>query len=286
MRIQEKGRQSSFHINARILALENKIKDRKKGWFEWFKEMAGLLALLIAVGYSFPLGLWQEFHIRPESVRAKELETLKLVLSDSMSLLSDTAKSAQTIMDPEARDLVTRAGATKLLLMMSRHEEAFIRRIDDFTSPELIAIGLNFQYSYDIEKSTIFFNAAMEKSVALSLSYVESSRQLAKTLFFPSKSQDIEKGRKIYSELAEEIQGSSNLRTIIQEITVRGEWGILEMMQGDYGCGVRQVEKALELLSKWQNLIGDQGNMSRLLVQKRDALASSSSAEVRECNDL
>ncbi len=275
---------NELSLAERIAIVESRLVNERKTWLDRLKEYGGVAALVIAIGYSFPLGVWKEFFVLPDERRAAHIGMLKEVLGDTMQLVAENVSAAAQVSSPDLRDMITRAGSTRLLLIMTKYKDDFVAEKEAFLPEELIAIGLNFQYIYQVPESIQFFSQALSKSAQGSFAKIEAARQLGKSYFFPSPLQDTRRGRSRYRDTLASFTGSRDLRLVVQEITLRSEWGLLEMLQGDWACGQLQMDEALRLLRIWQPAINDQGNMMLLLQQKRASLMQSSGQSATGCN--
>lgn len=252
----------------RISVLEERTDPKNRSLIDIVKEYAGFFALLISLLYSFPMGIWDRFFETPEIREAELIDELKNSLSHALQIVSDTAYHTSLINVPDLRDAAGRAGSTRVLLLMSRNEENFKRYYTHFTKEELLAIGLNFQFSYQPQKSLYFFEKAKDASEIHDLVHMEAVRQIAKYYFQPSEHQNLEKGRSIFKDMVDRIPDSNTQVFVISEINARSDWALLELYFGDWSCGQKQFDISIGLIDSHPHYLNDGGN-TRLVLQHK-----------------
>ena len=63
----------NYTLKERVAALEERTRPKKATFFEKFRSYGGLIALVITIGYSWPLGVWDRFVITPAQKEAAQL---------------------------------------------------------------------------------------------------------------------------------------------------------------------------------------------------------------------
>ena len=66
-------------------------------------------------------------------------------------------------------------------------------------------------------------------------------------------------------------------------LTMLGEWGALEMRFGDWACGQALMGEAIRQATTLAPLMGDRGNLLRMLVQETQSLQRAPSQPAQGC---
>ena len=125
-------------LSERLAIVEERTKPVKKGVIDSLKAWGGLASLVIALAYSFPLGLWDRFVTTPERKQAQELEKLREVIFTISEITIQTASAVSGVSDPLLRDNVMRASSTRIFLLMQKNKNNFLRRKNDFVAVETL----------------------------------------------------------------------------------------------------------------------------------------------------
>lgn len=251
-------------IEERLAALEERTAPKAKTPFEQAKDWGGIVSLVIAIAYSFPLGVWDRF-IVSEHVRAKqEVAALRDAIDESSRMLADSARAMSDVVDPNLRDALGRAFSTRMYILMSKNRAAFERNRAEFVPPELLVIGYNFLTTSQVDAAIPFLRAA-EESKDDSVTQIEATRLHAKSLFLPGVSQDRVAARRLFVAGAELARTQGSQLGISARLTLLADWGLLELLAGDWLCGQIQIQAAREEYRRVGSLLNDQGNFLRVL---------------------
>lgn len=266
--------QDNISIERRLSALEERTKPKPKSRLEKIKDWGGLIALLITIAYSFPLGIWNEFFVSVEEKNKKEIEELRSVVEKSNEMVADGARYLSGISDPELIDMIQRSLNTRLYIVMSKNRDGFLQRIEEFTAPESVVIGYNFFLTGQVPSALTFFEDAGTKAAANSdpVTELESIRLRAKALFTPGPSQDVIKARELYSLAAARFDQERNQQFIPAHIFLLAEWGLYELFDGDWTCGQAKIAESQKMYSQFESYMNDQGNFRRLIANRIGSL--------------
>lgn len=257
----------------RLATLEERTRAKPKSFLERLQSYGGLMALVITIGYSWPLGIWDRFVLNPEKAVATKVDGIRESLARATGLYVEFGRLQSSIAEPEVRDFATRSTANQILLLITKHDADYARYRDKLFPEELLIIGIMYQNQFRIEDSLRYFEYALEHQQASAIVRLEANRQRAKSYLFPSPIQDQIKARSIYKTILPEGLQSQRLDIASQAILIQSEWGLLEMMGGDWKCGVDNMDAAIERLKALQPMINDRGNTLSMFVSKRQSVS-------------
>lgn len=270
-------------VGERLATLEERTKPKKKTFMENLQAYGGLIALVITIGYSWPLGVWDRFIIDPQKEEQHKLSVIRESLTRAAELTVEAGRVQSSIANPELRDLAIRSISNQVLLLISNHNAAYEENKSQLFPEELLMIGLMYQNMFRIADSLKYFTYASAHQKASELVKLEASRQIAKSHFVPSPVQDVQKAREMFAELVEKTKGTNRIEVAAHSITIQSEWGYFEMTAGDWKCGDENFLEAMNRLAQWQPMINDQGNMMRLLQSKYASLSIKPGQENNGC---
>ena len=252
-------------IAERLAVLEDRTSPANEGFWDKLKAWGGVISLVIAIGYSFPLGLWDRFVVSEAKQQALELRDLRGVLAQASEIMVDHATSISAITDPQLRDSVSRAANTRIFLLMHENSDRFKERKGDFVPAEVLAIGYNFLLTNQLAEAIDFFEQA--KSIAEDdvLTRIEAARMLGKAYFFPSDIRDIEQARTAYREAIQLGQGSANMQLRYSALTAQFDWGLFELSSGDWQCGQELIDNVKAIYYQIAAQLNDQGHLLNLV---------------------
>lgn len=259
-------------VEERLAALEERTRPKRKSGTERFMEWAGLISLVLALAYSFPLGLWDRFIETEKKRTADEIAELRAAVDQSSAMVADAARSLAGISDPFLRDMVMRSLSTRLYILMTKHRAAFERHKEVFGGPEALVIGYNFQSTNQVAAALAFYKQAQDRAEDLTVE-IEARRLRAKALFMPGGLQDRAAARQVYAEGAARLAQQRSPHALSVHMTLLAEWGYMELLDGDWECGQKQIQQARKMYTEFGTLMNDRGNFVQLVDQQTRALS-------------
>jgi hypothetical protein len=255
----------------RIAALEERTSPKPKTIVDRIKDWGGVASLVIAIGYSFPLGIWEKF-IEPENRRiASELQNLRNVIEQTTTIFSEGARTLSSIQDPNLYDTAGRSINMRIYLLMSKHRRDFEKHRDKLNPPELLIVGSNFYITGRSDAALPFIEAALAKADLDIQSRIEAMRQRAKILFSPGPLQNHKESRKSFKDAIAAMESVPNMR--ITSMSLLSEWALFELVDGDWSCGQEKLAEAKSALKELSPYMYDNGNFARMLAQRTESLS-------------
>ena len=263
--------QASPTVTERLVALEERTTPKPKTILDRLKDWGGLVSLIIAIGYSFPIGIWDRF-IEPEKRRvASEIQTIRSVIEGTTTMLSEGARTLASIQDPFLYDTAARAINTRIFLQMNKHRLLFEKHKKALTPPELIMIGNNFTMTGQPDAALPFIITAQENAGLDVQTKVEAMRQRAKILFSEGPLQNRQESRKYFNDA---ISIMSPLPTMkYASMSLLAEWALFELLDGDWACGQEKLAEAKTALNELSPYMNDNGNFAKLISQRTQSLS-------------
>ena len=259
-------------LTERVAILEERTAPKPKSLLDQTKDWGGVVSLVIALAYSFPLGVWDRFIVSGASRRAATLATLRQTIDETTSMIAGGARDLSSIADPEFRDMVSRSLTTRLFVKMTEKRAAFLEFKDDFVAPELLVISSNFVLTNQLDAAIPLLETVERNPEADAVTAIEARRMHAKALFLPGTLQNQPRAREIFAEAVAIAAQQVTTSGITSYITVTADWGLLEMLVGDWACGLTQTGVALKACETNAAFLSDRGMLAQIIQQKIAAI--------------
>jgi tetratricopeptide (TPR) repeat protein len=245
-------------LSERVATLEERTTPKPKTIFDQLKEWGGILSLLIALGYTFPLGLWDRFMISPQEAEQRKINAARSVVLQSAQLVADFGRTISAIQDPRLRTMVSRAYNTQLQILMASNNDLIAKYAGRLEPQEILVLAYDYQMVADIDKAIAFYQMALNMSQD---NYLRSEilRLKGQALFIPSPRQDIAGARAAFLEAARHARGAQSLAGVGSWISTLSYWASAELLAGDWKCGQQLMTEAVAALDSNGALLGDDG---------------------------
>lgn len=263
------------------LPFRERLARKRKTLVEVLKDWGGVASLVIAIGYSFPLGIWEKFIQAEKQRNAAEVQSLRAVIEETIGITSEGAKTLSTTQDPFLYDTAARAINTRIFLQMAKHRELFDKHLKALTPPELLVIGNNYVMTGQAERALPFFKEAEDKAGPDLQSKYEAMRQKAKIRFTAGPLQDQPESRKNFQTAITAMAQVPSLR--FASVSLLSEWAFFELVDGDWSCGQQKLGEAMRSLADLAPYMNDNGNFARLVTQRTQALSKKAGQPTAGC---
>lgn len=274
---------SPASVLERLAVLEERTQLKPKSVMDRVKDWGGVASLVIAIAYSFPIGLWDRF-IEPEKKRtAQEIADLRSTIEQSTIMMADGAKALAGISDPFLYDVVGRSVNTRLYVLMAKHKAAFQRHKDAFAAPEALVIGYNFLSTNQVKEALVFFQHAQDQAAGDLVTEIEAMGLRAKALFMQGPLQDKTSARVVFATAISRAEQHRSYQALSSYISLTAEWGLFELLDGDWACGQKQIELSRKAYADFSPFMNDHGNFGRLVEEKTKALAPKPGQSMSGC---
>lgn len=229
--------------------------------------MGGIATLLVAVLYSFPLGVWDRFIESPDAKRKMELQSVRSALDQSAILFGEYARIVGTINPQFAGDIAQRSLNTRVYLLMTRNEAIIDERRAELSTAELIVVAFNFQTMARVDRAIEYAKLAVDKAQGDAVLLAEARRHLAMFLLAPSPHRNVTEARITLRTAVDALMSNHGPQSVAARITLLGQWARFELTdpQGDSRCGNALRLLALEEASTHARALNDGGTTEALL---------------------
>jgi hypothetical protein len=230
-------------IEERIAVLEERTRDKPKSVTDYVKEWAGVGTLMIALLYTFPLGVWDRFFV----TQVDRLRDLAIHLSE---LDAENARSYFSIEDDQVRAFFSRAMSSKKAALIEREIANLQANYDELSSAEMILLAYNVGLSGKRNLADEIYKAALTKARnEQNISFVSDIYRLRAQLYAadPNGLNDV---RESYSRA---IGTLMEVRSPVFQLQISNsafEWAVWELSSfgGDWACGQSLGALAIQII--------------------------------------
>lgn len=223
----------------RVAALEERTTPKPRSPTEFMKEWAGVGTLLIALLYTFPLGVWDRFFVTADQKRAQQIETLRNLALAVSELDAKFAGAYNSIPDEQTRAFFSRAMSSQKAALIERDLPVIQAHYSQLSAPEMIVLAYNLGLGGKVELADKIYTAASAKVVAdHNVSAAADIYRLRGQLHASGpKGIDMIQTRQNYSKSIESLTGYASPGLRLQATNSAYEWAIFELSAGDWKCG-------------------------------------------------
>jgi hypothetical protein len=94
-------------FDSRLAVLEERTKPKEKTILDRIKDWSGVLTFVVAVLYTYPLGVWDRFVVTAEQQKIKEIGELRATIVRVTELDSETFRVIASIADVQQQALMS-----------------------------------------------------------------------------------------------------------------------------------------------------------------------------------
>lgn len=233
---------AQLEMEKRLARLEERTSPKPKSFVENLKEWAGVGTLIVALLYTFPLGVWDRFIITPEQSKRKKVEEVRSVLIQMMDKDAELARSYNAISSDQVRAFFSRAIAAAKTIIISRSDIDFeVDITNELSINELIALGYSVAQISKVKLAERIYDQALQKARKEKVPQLEADLYRMKAGLYSGYSgsgADLAKVREYFDQSVKIIlENNPGPDSMLQASNSAFEWASMELAFGDWTCG-------------------------------------------------
>lgn len=264
-------------VDRRLAVLEERTKPKPKSFIEHITQWGGVATFLLALLYTFPLGVWDRFFVSQE----EEVRNLIIKLTDAdteLFKISQSLPANQTYMISST----LQAKKTALFLpkkpLILKWKGALSAAEDELLAYQAQSIG-------DVDLANTLYNTALSKAAAEKdlITLADIYRMQASLFSTPGKT-DIKKVRDGYTNAVRNyMRAQSNPSWIANTVWY---WANFEVAQGSKACGYFLARWSISLMTPAYPQMALEWNQSFEKQQNIDSLMHNTPTTMCEPNEV
>jgi hypothetical protein len=139
--MSETSDSSTFNLDARIAVLEERTKPKARTVYDKVKDWSGILTFVIAVLYTYPLGVWDRFVVTAEQQRAKEIGDLRSLVLKVTEADSEYVRAMAGVTDPQSQSLITQTANARKAALLTPSLSLVENHYTELTGAEMELLG-------------------------------------------------------------------------------------------------------------------------------------------------
>lgn len=237
-------------LEARINHLEQIVDNDKTTKLDSLKQWGGVATLVVALLYTFPLGVWDRFILSPEARKSAEVSILKELVVELSDVTATTAANVGQISDAQSRNIYIRAMGTKQVTLLSRNRERIKNYANELEAEEIVILAYALGQTSQVNHADELYDIAARKAAfQANPSLVSDVYRLKGALAYSEPTGvSISRVRENYALAVESLQPFNSDALRQQSANNIAEWALFEMTSGDWLCGERLRERAFIIL--------------------------------------
>lgn len=243
MAINEQGKDANESAeNTSIEPAPKRRKSRARKVLGYIKEWGGVATLVIALLYTFPLGVFQLIESTNAKTAAAEdaaISSVRQSVSDMSQLIADKISHQIQSQDPRYRDALNVAYDIRIYNTIYSKKELFKKWAPRLRSSEIYAIGSSLTLIGEVGDSQQYYTMAFAKAVEENNfgAQVTAIRERGYSLFMETPYQDKDRARKDYLQVLDMLLSKKQTWALLQYTVRLSELSTFELSVGDWACG-------------------------------------------------
>ena len=238
---------SPSNFEARLAVLEERTAPKPKTIFDRIKDWAGILTFVIAVLYTYPLGVWDRFVVTTQEKRSKEIAELRSLILKLAEVDTEYLRGYSGTSDVQVRASLSQLATARKAALLTPNVALIEKQHPVLTGAELELIGYQLNQLGDqgllVDK---LFTQATEKMVAAkNIIGAADTYRIHAGLYGPfgSLGTDLKKSREYLQKAMTLVLTTDPSRSQQQAVAVVMDWINYEAVAGSWPCA--------EQMSKW-----------------------------------
>lgn len=267
-------------VEERLAVLEEKLEKQNKSIFDRIKDWAGLAALLIAVAYTFPSGIWDKIMTTREKTLLSTREAIEAMSKECI----EGPQAFKAAADPLMKDWIANTSTTKVKRIFDQNKENIKKLSKELSLADLLSANNACLYCNSCDECVAIAGLALEKAEAGNKlpEKIAALRGMGKAHFCKGDEINFKAGMGRYKE-ALGLLGMPSKENSYFYAMLLGELGLYEATAWNWECGVKKLQTALELCRKYEISAYDQGTMAGVLQNELERLSKIDLKAAKPC---
>jgi hypothetical protein len=231
----------SDDIDRRLSVLEERTKPKPKSFVEHITQWGGVATFLLAVAYTFPLGVWDRFFVSP-------VEKERALITKLTDVDTEYFKTSQSLpMDQMlAVTLSVRAKKTALLLA---DRALIIKWQGSLSGPETELLAYHAQSVGDVELAQVLYQTSLTKAKAEKNSFLTADIYRMRASLFAAQGTAATSAPKARKDFTEAVEGYVNLVQYYPASLAIWDWANFEVSSGSKACAYFLAQWAIQMVT-------------------------------------
>lgn len=237
---------STANVDARIAVLEERTKPKVRTILDRIKDWSGVLTFVIAVAYTYPLGVWDRFVVTAQQQRAKEVSDLRSIILALSQTDAESLRALASVSDPTLQLQLGAASNGRKASLLAPNMQLIEKHYEELTGGELELLGFYVNQSGD---QGVLASKMLEKSAdkmirAKNVIGAADVLRIQAQMYSPFGSiPDISKSRQFLQKSINLLIGADPLKGYPNATALVMDWMYMEGSAGSWPCA--------QLLGNW-----------------------------------
>jgi hypothetical protein len=227
-------------FDSRLAALEERTRPKEKTILDRIKDWSGVLTFVIAVLYTYPLGVWDRFVVTAAQQKIKEIGELRATILRLTELDAETYRVIASIADVQQQALMSQVQNARKGAVLIPELPLVEKHYSVLSGAELQLLG--YQLNYLGDQGTLvqqILETASEKMISAknNLGAADIYRTQAQLYSnYGSMGLDPEKARDLFKKAITVAMRAEPARALNTALATAMDWANFEALSGNWSC--------------------------------------------------
>lgn len=227
-----------MNLRERVAALEERTQPKPKRLLDHLKDWGGVGTLIVALLYTFPLGVWDRFYLTQQAREAAEVRALRDTALELARLDTEWATRAGAIPTPDLQTMATRALGSQKVTLLTGKLAALEAHHNRLTAPELVMLAFSLaQMNQPALTAQLYDTALVKAQAAGNTGLAADILRLQATTLLDREAPDLDQVRALYTEAVAQLSAVRTDAFVLQAAFTLHQWAQTELAKGDRACG-------------------------------------------------
>jgi hypothetical protein len=231
---------AGLDFDSRLAVLEERTKPKAKTILDRIKDWSGVLTFVIAVLYTYPLGVWDRFVVTAEQQKTKEIGDLRATILKLTELDAETFRVIASIADVQQQGLISQVQNARKGELLIPELPLVEKHYSVLSGAELQLLG--YQLNYLGDQGTLvqrILETALKKMVSAknNLGAADIYRTQAQLYSsYGSMGLDPAKARDLFKKAITASMLAEPARSLGVAVATAMDWANFEALSGNWSC--------------------------------------------------
>lgn len=231
---------SGLGFDERLAVLEERTKPKAKTIYDSIKDWAGVLTFVVAVLYTYPLGVWDRFVVTAKQQHQKEVQDLRSVVLKLSDADAELVRALSRTTDVSVQNVLSATANARKAAILTPSLTLIEKRYSELTGAELGLLGYQLNQLGDhgpLVDNIFDLSAKLMIDSKNNLGAADVYRVHA-ALYGPSGSlgTNIDKSRDLMQKSVGLLLPSEPSKSYAEALVIAMDWTNLEAVAGNLSC--------------------------------------------------
>jgi hypothetical protein len=231
----------SDDIDRRVSVLEERTKPKPKSFVEHITQWGGVATFLLALLYTFPLGVWDRFFVSP-------VEKERALIAKLIDIDTEYLKISQTLPMDQMLALTLSVRAKKTALLLA-DKPLIMKWQGSLSGPETELLAYHAHSVGELQLAQVLYETSLTKAKAEKDSFLTADIYRMRGQLFAAPGTIVTSAHKARTDFAEAVEGYINLKKYYPASLTIWDWASFENSWDSKACAYFLAQWAIQIIA-------------------------------------